>query len=182
MWLGELLDDESGMGIALRHPADKALQLFDGSFLNTGGEALKSIPLQLAACADSPFLEQLCPKVVGMGQAMGGAELCDVPVSEMVGPSQGERLKQIVGDGTIMQMCCTAACADFCQSHSSCPGNAKAEEDQKSEGEQTKTEKENDDAKSLNASQSIGDPVASVADGPRTRVTMSLLLAVTTLM
>eukprot|EP00928_Gymnodinium_smaydae_P080129 TRINITY_DN63900_c0_g1_i1.p1 TRINITY_DN63900_c0_g1~~TRINITY_DN63900_c0_g1_i1.p1 ORF type:complete len:612 (-),score=68.12 TRINITY_DN63900_c0_g1_i1:251-2086(-) len=113
IWLGELKADESGFGLAQRHPVSQATDVWDGTNVRFGGAKVMDGNVS-STCSDNPEAAEYCPIVIPMLQAQSQGQdesLCTADLS---------RLAPQVAGQTMLSLCCTVACSTMCKNHELC--------------------------------------------------------------
>jgi len=122
LWTGELEPDESGLGLATRHPEIDAPNAFDGSSLSTGGWMIHGeIP---DVCYDDYRVQKLCPIIIR--EVTKNNASCDhdagTAIMQMMrGSASGlwDNLELWQGS-TLLNLCCSQACRSLCPDHELC--------------------------------------------------------------
>mmetsp|Transcript_39777 Transcript_39777/g.71540 ORF Transcript_39777/g.71540 Transcript_39777/m.71540 type:complete len:636 (+) Transcript_39777:91-1998(+) len=128
LWTGELDPDESGLGLAARHPEINAPNVFDGADIRTGGLMIQgTIPIE---CSDNPYMTEICPLFMQTALSAEESEnvtsICNQDVGEYVAAmfsGYGDWVEMLNGR-TLISLCCTMACEDLCMDHELCIAEA----------------------------------------------------------
>ncbi|CAE8590594.1 unnamed protein product [Polarella glacialis] len=110
LWMGELSDDEPGLGLALRHKEKASGFVWDGADLSSGGKMLGG-SMRTLACSDFPQAQGWCPTIIA-GIKANTSLNCNTDLREY---------NPILDGQTILTFCCSQACSAVCPGHPLCP-------------------------------------------------------------
>jgi len=136
IWTGELSEEESLLGLQLKHPITTADGVWtsspsEGAPLTTVFSKIKqsensqsgnSQSENSGTCKEGPSqLQSLCPQLLLAVQA--GSGNCDKSMGELaMGKDMNAQILALVANYTVLQACCTDACKTVCPQHAVCTG------------------------------------------------------------
>jgi len=136
IWTGELSEEESLLGLQLKHPITTADGVWtsspsEGAPLTTVFSKIKQSDNSQSGNSQSgnsgtckkgpPQLQSLCPQLLLAVQASSGD--CDETMGELaMGKDINAQIIALIANYTVLQACCTDACKTVCPHHVVCTG------------------------------------------------------------
>jgi len=116
IWTGLLAEQESGLGLELRHPVGEADMVWTGAELGTGGDLVSAKSPIEQACSDRAEFQKGCPGIAARVSKQMSS--CDMTLKQLNIPIPDPRTGMILPLG----VCCSAFCGKVCPDHPSCKG------------------------------------------------------------
>lgn len=119
VWSGTLAPTEPGFGLATRHLEAQARNVWDGTSLLTGGNALRLQGQIPNGCTDSG---NLCGVII-TALSNNPNFTCSDPLSqarEYFGAGAGSSMQQVQDNASMLELCCASSCRLICPEDPAC--------------------------------------------------------------